>query len=172
MLARQCRAKRSHRIGKSRLMQGDDIHISLTEQIRYFFLDVLAQYAVRTDSGFYQTQSVSGEFRYLGLRVSHHAAAEADHPVVDIHDREHHPVPELVIHALALVDASTSPDSGVSTHPEYSLLPQVTGMSSSLYCDWHSPARMRRNRLVRERAVFQILHTPAAPRGASQLRGR
>ena len=36
MLARQCRAKRSHRIGKARLMQGNDIHVALTDNQIFF----------------------------------------------------------------------------------------------------------------------------------------
>ena len=41
----------------------------------------------------------------LGLRVAHDTASEADDPMIGVHNREHHPVPELVIDAAALVHA-------------------------------------------------------------------
>ncbi len=39
----------------------------------------------------------------FGLAVAHDPAAEPDHPVVNVHNRKNHPVPEFIIHAPLFV---------------------------------------------------------------------
>ena len=101
MAGSQCRSKRSHRIRKTCLMHGDNIHISLTEdQI----------FPPRRPRNIKSVQ-VTALIKDLGLRgvqilrfaVTHHTSAKTDHTVIDIHDRKDHTVPELIIHTMTLV---------------------------------------------------------------------
>ena len=93
LLYRKCRSQRCHRLCESCLVHGNDIHISL------------AQDNVARPGGPCEIQSVEVTsliedhglrgIQVLRFAVSHDPASEADHPVVNILYREHHPVPKL-----------------------------------------------------------------------------
>ena len=91
----QRRAERRHCTVKARLMQGDDIHIALSEQkIVAFclFCDVhRKQIAALVED------HRLGRVEIFRLAVVHHASAKGDDITADVDDREHHTVSELVI---------------------------------------------------------------------------
>ena len=97
----QCSSKRRHCIGKACLMHGDHIHISLTED----------QIILPGGPGHIQPVKIPAlikdlrlrRIQVLGLAISHDTTSETNDPVVYIHDREDHTVPELIIHASPLI---------------------------------------------------------------------
>ena len=101
MTGREGSSKRSHRICKACLMHGNHVHITLTED----------QIILSRGSCHIQTVQIPAFIKNLRLRrvqifrfsVSHHAPAKTDHPVIDVHDRKNHTVPEFIIHSPSLV---------------------------------------------------------------------
>ena len=101
LLRRKSSPQRRHSLRKARLMHGDHVHISFTEdhiglpahtrQIQSVEVPALIE-----DPGLRRIQ-------ILGLSISHDSAAEADDTVMNIHNRKNNAVPELVIHAPLLI---------------------------------------------------------------------
>ena len=93
--------KGSHRIGKSRLVHGDDIHVSLADD----------QVILSGLSGNVQAVKVTALVKNFRLRrvqifgfcIAHNTSAKSDHPVIHIHNGKHDTVPELVVHAISLI---------------------------------------------------------------------
>ena len=94
-------SQRSHRIGETRLVHGDHIHIPLTDD----------QIVFSRSSGNIKPVQVAAlikdlrlrRIQVLGLRIAHNTASEADHPVIHIHNGKHDTVPELVVHSISLI---------------------------------------------------------------------
>ena len=93
----------SHRIGKAGLMHRNHIHIAFTEQKIGLPRGPGTVQPVQIPA-FVKNGGLRG-IQILGLRISHDASSESDHPAVHIHDRKHDTVPELVINTMLFVDA-------------------------------------------------------------------
>ena len=99
-------SQRCHRIGKARLVHGDHIHISLTED----------EIILPRRPCHIQAVQVTALVKNLRLRriqvfrlaISHDTATKSDHTVIHIHDRKDHTVPELVVHSPPLVHIKQS----------------------------------------------------------------
>ena len=106
MSRRKRRSQGSDRIGESRLVKGYHIHISFTEK----------EIGLLGTPRPVQSVEVTALVEYHGLRrvqvfglsISHNTAAKAYDAAVGIHDREHDPVPELVVSPLPFIYGNQS----------------------------------------------------------------
>ena len=91
-------------IGKSRLMQGNHIHIALTKQkIRLSRLSCTIQSIqvpafVKNDRLWW--------VQILWLCITHDTAAKSNNTAVYIHNRKHDPVPELIVNSVFFINTN------------------------------------------------------------------
>ena len=98
--------QRSHRIGIPCLMHGNNIHVTLTDNHIFFTGSFCCIEPVQIPA--FVENSCFRRIQVLGLPLSHNPAAETDHSPVHIHDRKHHPVPELISEPVPLVKMEKS----------------------------------------------------------------
>ena len=99
----KCGPKGRHCIRKSRLVQSDHIHIALAqEKIRFPGSSCPIQPI--EIAALIENRRLRG-IQILWLRIPHDTSAKPYHTTIDIHNREHDPVPELVMDSLFLIHA-------------------------------------------------------------------
>ena len=106
MLGSKGRSQRRHGIGEARLVHGDHIHVALADQH-------IPGPGCSCEIQAIQIPALIKKLRFrgvqiFGLSLSHDAPSEADEPVIDIQDREHDPVPELVVSPLPFIYGNQS----------------------------------------------------------------
>ena len=94
MLFRKCRSQRGHRIGKARLMHGNDIHITLTEQ--HILLSGGSRIIQSIQVAALVKQLRLRGIQILWLTVTDDSSSEAYDFSRSIKDRKNHPAPEFV----------------------------------------------------------------------------
>ena len=87
-------------------MQRDHIHIALTQKEIWLFGTPCPVQAIQIPA-FIKNHCLRG-VQVFWLCIAHNTAAKSDHPAVDIHDRKHHTIPELVIHPVLFINADQS----------------------------------------------------------------
>ena len=96
MLPGQCRPERCHGVREACLMHRNDIHVALAENqlpgARAAGDVVAVQIPALVEDSRFRTVEI------LRLCIAHHAAAESDHPILSVQNREDHSVAEAVIH--------------------------------------------------------------------------
>ena len=101
MLGGKSRSQGSHRILKACLVHGNHIHVALADQHALFpgrpgHVQAIEIPALVEDCRLRGVQI----FRFS---ISHDTAAEADDPVVHVHDRKNDTVPEFIVHTVSLI---------------------------------------------------------------------
>ena len=86
-------------------MQCDDIHIPLADDHgRLPAVDKIQPVQI---SALVEHKGLRG-IQIFGLRVTHNPSAKGNYPVIPVKDREHNPVPELIIGAFLFIESEKS----------------------------------------------------------------
>ncbi len=148
---------------KARLVLGDDIHISFTEnEVPRLALSCDVQ-AVKV-SRLVEDRRLRG-VEVLGLSVAHDTAAEADDPVCRVHDGIHDPVPKLVVQAPLLIKGR---DSGCQDVVIGKALFAQHG-NAVIVGAVRIPQPEPVHRVHGELSGLEVLHPLLPPRGAEEL---
>ena len=152
MLGGEGRSQGSHRVFKARLMHGNHIHVALADQHALFpgrpgHVQAIEVPALVEDCRLRGVQI----FRFS---ISHDTAAEADDPVVHVHDRKNDTVPEFIVHTVSLIHIHKSgfPQKLVGDALFFQIKIEVVAVFVGIAKAEAS------DRLIGEPPVFQVFH--------------